>query len=119
MKPKIIEFILVMSCFLLMFLVNFIQSAEQRDTIASVSALRLKEKLNLEDAQATAIKNANVKLYEALSVINRAEYNDENTYRKAIQMIRHNYQEKVLQSLTQQQREQWQNILMEECLDDR
>jgi hypothetical protein len=118
MKTKIIEFILVMSCFLTMFLVNFIQAVEQWDTIATVNALRLKETLNLEDAQAAAIKTANVSFYKALAGINRDSYSDENTYREAIQQIRHHHQEKILQSLTQQQQQQWRDVLRKECLDE-
>jgi hypothetical protein len=118
MKTKIIEFILVMSCFLLMFLVNFIQSVEQRDTIASANALRLKEKLNLEDVQAAAIKTANVSFYKALAGINRESYADENTYREAIQQIRLHHHEKILQSLTEQQQQKWRDVLRKECLDE-
>jgi hypothetical protein len=117
-KTKIVEFILVMSCFLLMFLVNFIQSIEQRDTIASASALRLKEKLDLEDAQAAAIKTAILSFYKALARINRDSYADENTYQEAVQQIRLQHHEEILQSLTHQQQQQWQDVLKKECLDE-
>ncbi|HEX5171290.1 MAG TPA: hypothetical protein VFW11_19070 [Cyclobacteriaceae bacterium] len=117
MKTKITEFCLVMSCFLLMFLIDFIQSREQQDLFASASALRLKEKLNLEDSQTTAIKMANLKFYETLSGIHRSDFANEDSYVKAIQKVKSFHREKILQTLTYQQQQQWQSVLREECPD--
>ena len=117
MRTRVIEFCLVMSCFLLMFLVNFIQSLEQQETVASLSALQLKEKLNLENSQVAAIKEVNVKFYEAMSIIKRHDFNDEHAYDEALRKVKSNHREKILETLTQQQQQLWQDVLKEECLD--
>lgn len=78
--------------------------------------LSMKEKLELKDSQVVAIKNINLKYFNAISQISKSHYADRTTYEKAVGQLKQVYQHDIFQTLTHQQRKNWQSIIEEDCL---